>query len=251
MGGRSSTEVSFAKDKTPKVFKGLRKDLAAGLGKFTNPDFQSLSQGFQAGPVAGLTGGETTALRDLPGASQSNPLAQAALNRQLDPAFLDVSNDPVLANSIAAAIRPVQQQLAEAGSQASSAFANAGHTLGQSSPFQREAGRIQDNAARAAGDISAQITGGELGRRQAVQSQAIGQANQQTAFEFQSALENLQAQGLPRLVEELGIQRGIDEFNRKQQELLQGMELALAAASPTIATDSVSKSSGGGVLSGG
>lgn len=48
-------------------------------------------------------------------------------------------------------------------------------------------------------------------------------ANQTAQFEAQ--LQNLQAQGLPRLIEQLGIQGGLAEFERQRNELLQLMTL--------------------------
>lgn len=255
MGGSSSKEKSRSYDLTPVEFRGLRGGVADTLGAYTNYAKKnigaSLMNNFQAGPAAQLTGGEQSALQGLNRGVQFNPLANQALNAQLDPRFLDVGSDPNIQGAIDAATRPVFEGVSQAGRDATAAFANAGQSPGQSSPFAREAGRIQQQGLRAAGDISSQIVGGELQRRQALQSQAIGQAQQQQAFQLQQQLENLQAQGLPRLVQELGIQRGIDEFNRQQTQILQGLELATSAASPTVATKSDASKSGGGLLTGG
>ncbi len=261
MGGRTSKGKSTARDLTPAEFVGLRPGVADALGGFANLAGQNagrtLQDAFIPGPFANLSAGETASLGEL-GQFRGvdlNPLASSAQNRFLSPEFLDVGRDPGIQRAIEAATRPVFEGLSRAGRDASSAFAQAGQSPGQSSPFAREAGRLQSDALRAAGDISSGIVGGELARRQQLQSGAIGQAftdraNQQ-AFQLQRQLETLQAQGLPRLVQELGIDRGIAEFNRQQAELLQGLELAVQASSPTVGTESKESSAGGGLLSGG
>ena len=53
-------------------------------------------------------------------------------------------------------------------------------------------------------------------------SQVEAQAQTQ---QLQAQLQNLQAQGLPRLIEQLGINAGLQEFQRQQQEILQRQQL--------------------------
>src|SRR5690606_23613554 len=56
-------------------------------------------------------------------------------------------------------------------------------------------------------------------------------ANQVAQLEAQ--LQNLQAQGLPRLVQQLGINAGLQEFQRQQAQLMQLMQLMAGVSSPS------------------
>lgn len=58
-------------------------------------------------------------------------------------------------------------------------------------------------------------------------------AQQQATLNAQ--LQNLQAQGLPRLIEQLGIQGGLAQFNQQQQNLLQLMQLIGSLSGPNTA----------------
>lgn len=71
--------------------------------------------------------------------------------------------------------------------------------------------------------------------------------------QFDKLLSNLEAQALPRLIEELGIERGLAEFERQQGQLVQLLTLVGQLSSPTVAqTPGKTGSTGllGGILTG-
>lgn len=69
-------------------------------------------------------------------------------------------------------------------------------------------------------------------------------APQATKAELDNMLANLQAQGLPRMVQDLGIERGIDQFNTQMNNLLQTLGISAGVTRPVIAQASSGKSSG-------
>src|SRR5690606_35241971 len=62
------------------------------------------------------------------------------------------------------------------------------------------------------------------------QQQLAGQVAQ-----LEAQLQNLQAQGLPRLVQQLGIDAGLQEFQRQQAQLMQLMQLMAGISVPSTA----------------
>lgn len=60
------------------------------------------------------------------------------------------------------------------------------------------------------------------------QQQLAGQVAQ-----LEAQLQNLQAQGLPRLVQQLGIDAGLQEFQRQQAQLMQLMQLMAGVSAPS------------------
>jgi hypothetical protein len=70
-----------------------------------------------------------------------------------------------------------------------------------------------------------------LSEERQLQQQAIPLGQQ----EVQTTVTNLQAQALPRLIEDLGIERGLAEFQRKTSELLAILQLTGGVTAPAIA----------------
>lgn len=71
---------------------------------------------------------------------------------------------------------------------------------------------------------------------------AAGLQSQISTQEFQNTLQNLQAQALPRMIEEFGIERGIEQFNNRMNSLMVLLQTAGGVSSPVIAQQSKSSS---------
>ncbi len=73
------------------------------------------------------------------------------------------------------------------------------------------------------------------------------------AAQMQAQLQNLQAQGLPRLIEQLGIDAGLQEYQRQQQQMMQLMQLMSGVSAPnTVALPGTPGSTGAlGAFAGG
>jgi uncharacterized membrane protein len=103
-------------------------------------------------------------------------------------------------------------------------------------------------AARGAEDTALQ---GQLARDQESkegaagrQIQAAGIAPQVSTAQVQNLTANLQAQALPRLIQEYGIERGMDEFNNRMNSLLSVIGIAGGVTQPTVSSKSESSQAG-------
>jgi hypothetical protein len=149
-----------------------------------------------------------------------------------------------------------------------------------SSAFDRAAALASTGAANAMGDIAANIGYNAYASDRGLQAQAINdqqnrllqsgttnaqndlaaqQSNQSTALaqntnernlqqagvgldqaQVQTMIANLQAQALPRLIQEQGIDRGIASFNQQMQTLMQTLGITANITQPTVANSSES-----------
>lgn len=72
------------------------------------------------------------------------------------------------------------------------------------------------------------------------QNEAAGLTSQVKAQEVDTLVKNLQAQALPRLIEEFGIERGMEVFNNRMNGLLSALGITAGVTQPTIAQQSKS-----------
>lgn len=188
--------------------------------------------------------------------------------------------NPFLQQAIAAAQRPLIQEFENIVAPALRAqFTQAGQQIQGtgSSPFNEAAAQAQTGLANALGDISGRLAFQDFAQRQALQSDefqqlrglmteqeaiqkrlqseefqrdrqrqldAVSQAQGVDRAQLENLIAGLEAQALPRLVEQFGIDRGLEEFRRRQGQLLQAIQSAGALASPTPVVLSSSTSSG-------
>lgn len=195
---------------------------------------------------------------------QVNPFLQGAIDAAQRPLIENFQD--VVAPALRAEFTNAGQQIGGQGS----------------SPFHMAAARAQSGLANAMGDIGSEMAFQDLSQRQQLQSQEfqqlrdlmVGQelegrgqditaqgANQTAALQgrgqqldaagqaagidrqqLENTLATLEAQALPRMIEQLGIDRGMEEFRRREDQLLQALQMAGQLASPTVA--SVSRSTG-------
>lgn len=90
-----------------------------------------------------------------------------------------------------------------------------------------EQGMNQQQLQAALGQGQQQIQAAQTG---ANIEQGMGQQ------QLQQMMANLEAQALPRLIEQMGLDRGLQEFQRQQAQLLQSLGIAGGLAAPTAAT---------------
>jgi len=219
----------------------------------------------------------------LPGNYSPQDLAQFAQGVQgayATPGYDPNSENPFLAAAIQAAQRPTLQGLTETLTRdLPGRFTQAGQfTQPQgSSAFDRAAAIATRGASDAMGDIatklSYQTTSDQLNRAfQANQSaraaedtsnqaqlarqnqnsqnaqdrqiQAAGLAPQVSKQQVDNMVSNLQAQALPRLIQEYGIERGMDEFNNRMNSLLSVLGIAGGVTQPTVSQSSKSSQAG-------
>jgi hypothetical protein len=271
-GRNKSRSNSSAVDMTPQSFSDLQSPFARVLqGVFTNGF--DMPKGPYTAPATGAERGLTGQLINTPNTSGTaerfldktmaggvkNPLASNPFGKSVN---------PFLTKTIRAAQRPGLQGLEETlGRTLPGRFTQAGQfTQPQgSSAFDRAAAIATRGVADANADIATGIGAaafeGERGRQlqQNVASADFenNEANRGVqAAELQQGITNseisnmttkLQAAALPRLIEQYGIDKGLELFESQMDAMLAALGVAAGVTRPVIATTGDSKSSGGSV----
>lgn len=80
----------------------------------------------------------------------------------------------------------------------------------------------------------------------AAQQQTAGQTAQSNikAQDVNTMIQNLNAQALPRLIQDLGVERGMEVYNNNINSILAGLGIAAGTTRPVIANSSSSSSGG-------
>lgn len=223
-GGSDSSHrsASFVQDVTPQEFRELRgpfADILKGLFSGGQSDPLGGVPSYSGQTVAGMTGTESDLLASLigEGGDRSN-----YLNAVLGGDYLDPSSNPFLNDYISAATRPILEGLTETLDRAlPGRFTAAGQFVQpeSSSAFDRAAALASRGAANAIGDVGTNIATaayeGERGRQQ--------QAVQLSQADLQGMLQKFQAAALPRLIEQAGLDKGLEIFNTQINTLLQAL----------------------------
>lgn len=247
MGGGFGGSVSKSEpvDMTPLKFAELRGPVAAGIRGGINPNYSPFNY---AGPYAAQIGqGEQSALDYArysggPGGDFSGAGSTQLLNDTIGGQYLSAESNPFLQSYIDAAIRPIQQQAEQAGMDQRALFTQAGHKVqgDNSSPFAKARGDLQRDTMQAMGDTTSQIATQAYQAERANQLQAVNQATATQAARFQNAMGALEASALPRMVAQLGIDGGREEFNRRMKMIEEMLSIGANVASPHLGTKSVS-----------
>lgn len=231
----SSTPVNM----TPEAFKNLQGPFAAVLRQLLSggksmsgiptykgplsakitPNEQELLDQMQASATSGVGADARGLLRDtlagkfLPGQPGANPFLDAAIQQ---------------------AQRATRQGLEETLTRSlPGRFTSAGQfvTPNGSSAFDRAAAIATRGASDALGDIATRMSYQGYESERGRQQEAIPLTFQET----ESMVQNLQAQALPRLIQEFGIERGLELFNTRVQTLLSVLGITQGSTAPTIA----------------
>lgn len=245
---QKSTSVSGPQDVTPSEVTKLRGQFAETLGA-----------------LLGDTSGTTDVLSGVPTTPTGQQVAQITPNEQQ---ILDILQNDVLAGTrrdylsnviggqylpggtqanpflqatIEAAQRPTIQALTETLERTlPGRFTAAGQFIQPegSSAFDRAAAIATRGAAQTLGDIATNIAFGTQEAERGRQQEAV-QLGQQ---EIDTTITNLQAQALPRLIEDLGLERGLEEFKLRINTLLQALQIATGTPLQTVAQQSRAES---------
>lgn len=237
-GGAQSKPV----DMNPAAFKDLQMPFADALKSlfggspstlFNIPQSQAAQSDQMAAPI---TGNETQLLTQLMGSGMGR---QNYLESAIGGNFLpgQAGQNPFLDAAIRAAQTPTLQGLTETLSRTLPGRFTAGGQFTQpkgSSAFDRAAAVATEGAARTMGDIATNMSFQGYEAERGRQQQAVALSQQ----EVQTTVENLKAQGLPRLIQDLGIERGLQEFNVRMSALMQALGIMGQTAAPKVASQS-------------
>lgn len=202
----------------------LQGQLASGGPQYTGPT------------AAPITANETTQLGNLMGNNGPGTARAGLIDSTLNGNFLpgQPGANPFLDAAIKAAQRPTLEGLTETlDRDLPGRFTAAGQFTNPqgSSAFDRAAALASRGAANALGDIATNMSSNAYTTERTNQQNAIPLSQQ----EVQTGISNLQAQALPRMIQELGIERGLTLFQQRTSNLLQLLAMIGGVTAPNIA----------------
>jgi hypothetical protein len=174
---------------------------------------------------AGMKPGEQNALSML-NKQSADPAFGSYLHDVIGGKYLTPDSNPFLEATIQAAQRPTQEALDQTLTRdLPGQFTRAGQfkTPGMgSSAFDTASALAYGRGASAMGDIATNIAGNAYGQERQLQQGAVGLNQQQT----QNMVQVLQANALPRLIQQQGIDNGLKLFQQRIQSFLGALGVA-------------------------
>lgn len=216
----------------PAPFAGVRGTVTDKINELITSGGPSFEGDF----AAGLSPEEMALLDQIFGASTATPAGTAAsqdlLQRTIGGDFLSPDSNPLLAATIKEAQRPVLEAFRDSeipGLRA--AFTRAGQRIqpGASSPFEAAELKAGSRLADTLAGIGTNIAGQNFQAERTRQQQAAELAPKIDEQQFKRLVDGLREQALPRLIEQLGLDKGLAEFERRTQALLQALQLGVTA----------------------
>ena len=215
---------------------------AAVAGAQANPNYVNAGT---SGLVAPLSSQQLSLIgQAVNTANPNNPLmssASGALQNILNPNFLNVGTNPYLAGAIQSALYPTIRNF-----QSTTIPELLSRYTGGNQQVQGQGSSSFANAADLASlDLNQSLLGTASGMASSAYQQGIGQqlqaASQASGLQT-SELQNLVTAGqqaaLPQLVQDLGIQRGLQQYNNNINTLMEALRIAAGGSSPTVAVSS-------------
>lgn len=166
----------------------------------------------------------------------------AAADQQLI-STLQGQQNPFLTGAIDAAIAPILRnaQLQELRDRA--LFTGSGQKIQGSTAFTDDRTRSLAETERNVGDVASQIAFSAFQQERQNQLQAVSLANAR----FAEQREGIATLALPRLIEQLGIDRGNAELQRRFTVIEQALTQLASLTTPTLGTISSASGGGGGI----
>lgn len=209
---------------------------AAPQAAVTTPEQQLLDQ------ITKMTGGGSPSSSYLSSAVGGNFLpGQPGANPFLD-AAIRAAQRPTLEGLQETLSRSLPGRFTIGGQQTQS---NAGDQ-GGSSAFDRAGAIATRGAANAVGDIATNMSNANYGAERQLQQSAVGLDQGQV----DQTIKGLQAVALPRLIQQNGLDKGLQLFQQQTQNLLDFLKTIGTVQAPTLGTNSVSSSNQSGTSSG-
>lgn len=230
----ASDAFADPRDVMPSAFQELQGDVSDAIAELIasggGPEWQ--------GPlVAPISEAELDALRSIRGLSAGDSdtelLARGVLDDTLEGRYLSPDSNPFLRSAIEAAQRPVREAFDEQELLDRALFTRSGQRIQESSPYSRARSVATRGYLDNLADIATNIAYGNYERERSRQDNAVRESRALAGAMFERNLQNLQAQALPRLIEDMGIQRGLEEFRRRVAVLMQAIGAGGTLSNPT------------------
>lgn len=248
MGSQNTSSTQEPVDKTPAEIAALRGPFASAAGGLIGggpsmsgiPNYNPATGAVPGAPV----GANENQLLSLLQGQALDPTTRNYLSSVVKGNYLPGSpnQNPFLSSAIEAAQRPTLQGLEETLTRSlPGRFTQAGQFTNPqgSSAFDRAAAIATRGASQAVGDIATNVTAQAYGQERGLQNQAVAL----TQADVQSTISNLQAQALPRLIQQYGIDQGLTLFQTRVDSLLKALATITGAPLTTIAEKGTSSGS--------
>lgn len=253
-GGSEQTQQSsstpqnmnpFTTSLGPEV-NSLAASLSNGIPQYTGPTSAPASDNENS-----LLGNLMTQNGQGGGAAGTNNYLSGVLNGNYLPTMGpngEVTGNPFLSGAITAAQRTTMDNLTQTlGRTLPGYFTANGHMIspnnngqGGSSAFDTAAAVATQGAANAMGDIASTMGSNAYGQERTNQQQAA----QLSQSEVTNTINTLQAESLPRMIQQLGIQNGMSLYQTNVSGLLQLLQTLGGIAQPVVANAGQSTGSG-------
>lgn len=207
--------------------------------------------GYNGPTAAGMTGNEGDLIKQLMsmqgqggGVSGTNDYLSKVMGGNFLPG--QPGGNPFLSGAITAAQRTTMDNLTDTLSRSLPGYFTANGQMispnnkgeGGSSAFDMAAATASRGAATAMGDIAATMGSNAFGQERQLQQQAVPLSQQ----EIGQTIQTLQAASLPRMIQELGIERGMSLYQTNITGLLQLLSTMGNLAGPVVANASTGQS---------
>lgn len=259
MSGGSSSNKGSSKstDLTPGEFVDLRGPLRdfflnfalpnlPSAFSFQSPVFEGGEQGLDAFR-APITEGEQAALAAVRGQQGGTPTETAAdqlLQSTLQGDFLTPGGaNPALADVIRFTTQAINDEFNSGDLERRALFSRAGQRISESSPFSVAQAESDTGRLRAIGESTSNILFNAFEQERGRQVQAVEQARATAGFNLERSSEILRAEALPRLIDQLGIEGGMREFEARLGALSNALGIAAGLADVSTGQESKSKGS--------
>lgn len=253
--GGSTAQQSSQATSTPTNFtdpslSGLANPLSGTLASLLQQWGVSGPNTTGVGGAAPTTGAENSLLSNISSATAPGNAAQTYINNTLNGNYLPGSpnQNPFLSAAITAAQRPTLDNLTQTltrdlpgrfTANGQMIQANTGDN-GGSSAFDRAAALATQSAANASTDIASNIGSAAYTNERQNQNTAAGLDQSQV----QTSIAALQAEALPRLIQQYGLDQGVSLFQSSISSLLQLLGQVGQVQNPVLANNSQSTSQG-------
>ena len=246
-GGFSASGSGYrTEDLLPAEFRWLRPGYAQTLGTA----FPALQQYFSGqdgfeGPSsselddlrAPMTQGEEDVLAKLHTMLAGDPnqiLADDVIARTLGGEYLSPKDNPGFADLLRFTNQTIGEEFDREDLEQRGLFARAGQVMPESSPFAKASADLSKARMDAIGKNTAAMTYQNYEAERGRMTEAIEQRRANAEFEFRRQYEGLQANALPRLIDELGFERGFEQYQMRINALMQALGITGGVTAPAL-----------------
>jgi hypothetical protein len=191
--------------------------------------------------VSPLTGTEQARLSDVERLTTTTPPTEQAasdlVRRILGGEFLNPASNPFLQSTYDAAARPLMRNWEDViMPNLRSGFTQGGHMIQSSSPYLKAVEQAGTRQTENLADLAARIFGGAYGQERGLMQQAIPFGADLGGQDLRRATIGLQLAGLPRQIEQMGIDKALEQFNRNTGLQLTATQIAGMLSQPQTVT---------------